>query len=106
MRRTGYLNGVLTVIAVLLALVLLDRHLAPGAPTALGTAVAAGPADEPVSDGLISAAEQRKMIISELRRLASKFDRLEARLNSGINVKVTEMPELKLPASGSQPQKP
>lgn len=42
--------------------------------------------------GLISAAEQRKQIISAIQSLENHVGRLEQRLNQGINVKVTEMP--------------
>jgi hypothetical protein len=99
MRRNGYLNGVLTVIAVLLALLLADRHLAG---SSAGTALAAAPEDQPTGEGagLISASEQRKQMIAELRRMAARLERIEARLGAGISVKVTEMPELKAPASG------
>src|SRR5690349_7380843 len=93
MRRTGYTNGVLTVIAALLAL---NLAMSAGNTPSVLPAAQAQPT-EPVDEGsgLISASEQRKVIIAELRRLGTKMDRLEAKLNSGLNVKVTEMPAAK-----------
>lgn len=44
--------------------------------------------------GLVSAAEQRKQIVTELRGLKQHISQLEQRLSSGINVKVTEMPRV------------
>jgi hypothetical protein len=92
MRRNGYLNGVLTVIAVLLGLLVLDAR--PGAGPA---AARAQSEDQPGEGaGLISAGEQRKQMIAELRRISARLERLDARLNAVLNVKVTEMPAVKL----------
>lgn len=94
MRRNGYTNGVLTVIAGLLALNLVSGGAdAPGVLPEAQAQPGAGPTDS--GSGLISASEQRKVMIAELRRLTSKMDRLEAKLNSGLSVKVTEMPAVK-----------
>ncbi len=99
MRKSGYLNGVLTVIAILLlALALGGVGQDPG--PAAGSALAAQPDDEPNlpgEGGLIGAGEQRKMMLTELRALRAKMDHLEAMLAKGISVKVTEMPEIKIP---------
>lgn len=93
MRRNGYTNGVLTVIAALLAL---NVAFSAGQAPRVLPAAQAQPTDPTDSgSGLISAAEQRKVMIAELRRLASKMDRLEAKLNSGLSVKVTQMPAVK-----------
>jgi hypothetical protein len=89
MRRIGYQNAVLTGIALVLAVGLLDRG-APGGLTEPATAAA-----QPEVGGLSNALEQRKQMISELRTLNSKLDRIEAALSKGLNVKVTEMPPLK-----------
>jgi hypothetical protein len=93
MRRTGYTNGVLTVIAVLLGL---NVAVNMGETPSVLPAAQAQPADPEGPDtGLISAAEQRKVMIAELRRLGARMERIEAKLNSGLSVKVTEMPALK-----------
>ena len=47
--------------------------------------------------GLSNALEQRKQIIAELRTLNARMERIESKLAAGLNVKVTDMPALKLP---------
>lgn len=90
--RTAYLNVVLTVIAVLLGLLVLDGRAGRTGP-ADARAQGAQP-DDPAatSQSLVSASEQRKQMIAELRRIASRVERVESKLASGISVKVTEMP--------------
>ncbi len=87
-----YLNVVLTAIALLLAV----QAIKPDA--SWGTPALAQPGDvreEPANER-ISAAEQRKQIIAELRTLGRKLDKVDGMLTKGI--KVSEMPELKLPS--------
>ena len=57
-------------------------------------------------EGLVSAAEQRKVIIAELRSMGSRIERVEGILAKGISVKVTDMPAVKLadPSQMTQPQ--
>ena len=50
----------------------------------------AGEGDD--SNGRISAADQRKEMIAQLRNLSVRMERMEALLSRGINVKVTQMP--------------
>ena len=76
----------LTAVAVLLALNLL-RPI-----ETVGTAAAQPAAGE----GLASAAEQRKQMMTQLTSIERHMEKLEAQLAKGI--KVSEMPELKLPA--------
>jgi hypothetical protein len=90
-RRIGYLNAVLTVIAVMLGMLVVDRVAFSPA------AAVAGPGDDNPK-GLISAADQRKIMISELKKLTTKMESLESTIKSGnLTVKVTEMPEITLP---------
>jgi uncharacterized protein HemX len=49
-----------------------------------------GGTEEP--SGFVAAAEQRKMMLNELKQLGARMERIEAQLKAGINVKVTEMP--------------
>ena len=42
--------------------------------------------------GRISAAEQRKQIIAEIRQVSGRVERVEQILSRGLNVKVTELP--------------
>lgn len=58
-------------------------------------------ADEPSTGGLISAAQQRKQMLVELRTLGQRMQRIEALLQSGLRVEVTEMPPIRLPAAGN-----
>lgn len=69
-----------------------------GGPAFTATAVAAQPpAEDGSPGGLISAAEQRKQIISELREMSQRIGSVEGLLKKGLSVKVTDMPPLKLP---------
>jgi hypothetical protein len=91
MRRIGYQNAVLTLIAAFLGIGLVERGVLPEPAPA-----SAQPSD-PDQGGLANALEQRKQIITELRLMNSRLDRIEAKLTSGLSVKVTDMPVLKLP---------
>jgi hypothetical protein len=94
MRRLGYQNAILTAIAVLLGLNLLS---APGGVTE--PAPAAAQFQQPQADqgGLVSAGEQRKVMINQLRSIESRLERIEAKVAGGLSVKVTDMPPFKLP---------
>ena len=76
--RTTYTNAVLTAIAAFLGLLAIDRFVDRAAP--LESVAMAQPEDEPGGGALVSAAEQRKQIIAELRNLGKRLDKLEARL--------------------------
>lgn len=104
-------NTLTVVTAVLLGFLVLDRIAAPSGTGSFGPSQAsaqvrsvksgtpaAGPEEEP-SDSRISAADQRKQMIAELRAISQRLDRVEAVLSKGIQVKVTDMPEMKLPKS-------
>lgn len=92
MRDRAYQNTVLTVIAVLLAANMLGR---PGAITEPAAAHAQVGGSDP--GGMTNALEQRKQMINELRQIGSRLDRIESKINGGLNVKVTEMPPLRMP---------
>jgi hypothetical protein len=82
-----YQNLLLTAIAVVLVLGLIDRGAGPGSEALA----------QPEMGGLSNALEQRKQIIAELRTLNARMERIESKLAAGLNVKVTDMPALKLP---------
>jgi len=91
--RAGYLNLVLTANAVLLGF-LLAGQARPQAATALGlqsTAVA-GPPEETDLNARVSAAEQRKDMIAELRTMNQRIAGLEGKFKGALPVKVVEMP--------------
>jgi hypothetical protein len=87
MRRVGYQNAVLTAIAVLLALGVVDRQgrmLEPSAAQA-----------QP--EGLSNALDQRKQIIAELRAMNGRLERIESKFAAGVDVRVKDMPPVKFP---------
>jgi hypothetical protein len=86
-RRTT--NVLLAAIAGLLGLSILNQA---------GVGVASVAQAQPAGgeEGLVSAAEQRKVIISELRGMSSRIEKVEGVLSRGINVKVTDMPPVRL----------
>jgi len=100
-----YQNIVLTAIAALLGLGLLQH--APATGSALESpAIAQG--EQPESGGMTNALEQRKQIIAELRQLNGKLERIDTRLHGKLEVKVIDMPPLKMPADnrpkGAEPE--
>lgn len=106
MRRTKYLNAILTVNAVLLSALVADRLLG-GDQTGIGAALSPAPAaaqpDTGDGSGMLSGAEQRKQQYNEMKKMNAHLEKIEAKLNAGISVKVTEMPELKLPKDPAKP---
>lgn len=110
-RTHSYLNLALTVIAVMLGLLVLGQYGTPtSAQSGVSTATrSSGPEDDdgPGPDGRVSAAEQRKVMISQLRSMSKKIDQMQDLMAKGLNVKVTQMPELKLPQQpAAAPAKP
>lgn len=96
-RRNGYQNAMLTAITVLLALGVIDRHAGSGDGLERLTGLQTAQAQPRPTQGLSNDLEQRERVIAELRALNGKVDRIEAKLNSGLSVKVTEMPPMRLP---------
>lgn len=94
--QTGrlYTNVLLTAIAASLGVIAFDTLSSN--PSVASSAWAQPGGDE--ENGRISAAEQRKQIIAELRTLQSKVERLDATIGKGISVKVTEMPRQEDPS--------
>jgi hypothetical protein len=86
-----YTNTALTAIGVLLGVIALSLSGVPRSADAQVGVVGTRP-QEAATDGLISAAEQRKGIHVELRMLNEKMDRLLAAMDKGMNVRVTSMP--------------
>ncbi|MFG0327314.1 MAG: hypothetical protein ACF8SC_08650 [Phycisphaerales bacterium JB037] len=96
MRNRSYTNGVLSAIAVLLGLVVLGQHTDRGSAF-VSEAGAAG--SQPNGGGLVSAASQRKEMIAALKEMSQRLAKMEAKLNSGLDVDVRQMPPIKLPAN-------
>jgi hypothetical protein len=101
MRRRGYSNLMLTMIAALLAINLVDRATSTEGSIA-GVATQAHAQQNQPGGELVSAAQQRKMMIAEIRSLSERVDRLDKTVRAGINVKVTEMPRVRLEESGQR----
>jgi hypothetical protein len=97
-----YTNAMLTVIAILLGVALLDR----AAPEPVVARAHAQPGAMPAPDestGLISAAEQRKIMIAELRQISTRLDKLDGAMSRVLNVKVVEMPPVRVQEKGDKP---
>lgn len=95
MRRRSYQNSVLTVIALCLGAMTLERAARwTGGPEAVAQpAISEGT----TSGGLVAASDQRKAMIGELRSMSARLERIEAQIARGLTVKVSEMPEIRLP---------
>ncbi|MBL8963680.1 MAG: hypothetical protein KF787_00705 [Phycisphaeraceae bacterium] len=107
-------NAPALLIAAALAVVIMDRPSgSPWDPPSLGPSQAvaqvrsvggggsgAGAAyQEEPADARVNPADQRKQMIAELRAISQRLDRLEATIAKGLTVKVTDMPEMRLPKS-------
>lgn len=102
MRRTGYQNAVLTAIAVLLALGLIDRRSGGGI---VELASAQAQPGDPDHGGMTNELEQNKQIIAELRLMNGKLERLESKISAGLSVKVTSMPAIQVNEAGGKKNK-
>jgi hypothetical protein len=90
--RTGtrYLNAVLTAIACLLALNLLaGRGALPASSPA--SAQEYKPSDLPFNSG-----DQRNRVTAAMESVDARLAQIEARLDKGLSVKVTEMPPMRM----------
>ncbi len=110
-----FTNTILTLIAGLLLAMMLDRgqgslisqanaqhqpvQTVRGGSGNSNASSNAGSNDEPGDEGVrVTAADQRKVIIAELRSLNSRMEHVEAVLSKGLTVKVSEMPPIQFPA--------
>jgi len=93
-RRTSYLNGILSVLAALLAMDIAVRVLGPGQALVGGSEAVAQDKQPGEGAGLLNPEDQRKQIIAELRRISKQADAIKARLDAGL--KITDMPEVKV----------
>lgn len=92
-RRGGYLNFILTVNAVALGVLLFTQaHPASAPALSLGSTALAGPPEETDLNARVSAAEQRKEMIAELRNISQRLSNIEGRFKGALPVKVVEMP--------------
>ncbi len=92
-----YTNTVLTLVAGLLFAMSLDRGQGSLISQANAQQGAHSGGDDGTDEaGRTNAAEQRKVMIAELRTLSSRMQNLETMLSKGINVKVTEMPPIQI----------
>ena len=84
-----YTNAILTVVACLLGVNALNQ----AGVSFVSTAQAQLSGGE---EGMVSAAEQRKVMIAELRQMSSRLERMESTMAKGLSVKVIDMPPVKL----------
>ncbi len=100
----SYTNVMLTVIAGLLGVIAFDRASVDLTSRANAQPVEDVQPEDPT--GRVSAAEQRKVMITELRNISVRLDRVEAALSRGISVKVVDMPPVRMQESSSKGDKP
>lgn len=100
-----YTNTLLTLMAGFVLAMMLDRG--QGSLMSVADAQhAQQPATRDGDDGgLVSAAEQRKVMIAELRSLNSRMDHMEAVLSKPMSVKVIDMPPVQLRDGGEKDKK-
>lgn len=89
-KSNGYLNAILTANAVILGIVALNGVAGPTGLERTAQAQASGSEEAP--SGMLSAAEQRKQMISELRGMSQRLEKIEGQLGKG--VKITSMPPI------------
>jgi len=89
-----YSNAVLTVIAGVMVLNWFSQGQGGASIASAQPADSEFVADDPT--GRISAAEQRKQMIAELKAASARLERIESALARGISVKVTDMPAVKV----------
>lgn len=96
-----YTNAMLTVIAIMLGVAVLDRAATDPVVARAHAQPGATASDE--STGLVSAAEQRKIMIAELRQISNRLDKLDGAMSRVLNVKVVEMPPVRVQEKGDRP---
>lgn len=101
-RRKVYVPLFVAVAAALAAVVMFNPVEGPG-----GGLLAKAAAQQPRSGtdgddtgGRVSAAEQRKDMIAQLRAMNSRLERMEALMARGLTVRVSEMPQIRFPSEG------
>jgi len=96
--RSGrlYTNTILTLMAGFVLAMMLDRG--QGSLMSVADAQNHQPAGRSEGDdsGLVSAAEQRKVMIAELRSLGTRMEHMEAVLSKPMSVKVIDMPPVRM----------
>jgi len=83
-RTSAYLNAVLTVIALLLAALVLQGGGAPG--------VSEADAGDGGRGGIINPADQRRQMIQQLGRINDRLGSIQERLDQTMEVDVVAMP--------------
>src|SRR5262245_32230563 len=96
MKKPTRTNLVLGATAMALALTLAAKM---GGANVMASAEAQPPArppEQPSVDTPFNAAEQRKQAIIQLQEINRRLTSIEQRMSSGLSVKVTEMPEVRV----------
>lgn len=98
-QRSAYQNIVLTAIATILGIGLVERGVSVAEP-------ALAQSEQPDGGGLTNRLEQGKQMVAELRAMNGRLERIEARLAQRMDVRVVDMPPIKVAPDGSQPKRP
>lgn len=102
-RRKVYAPLFVAVAAALAAVVMFNPVEGPGGGLLAKAAAQqprSGGADGDETGGRVSAAEQRKDMIAQLRAMNSRLERMEALMAKGLTVRVSEMPQIRFPSEG------
>ena len=90
MRKPSRTNFVLLALIGMLGIVLVSRG--PASPASLTSAALAQP--QPTTQPPFNSADERKQMVMQLEQINKRLTNIETKLNSGISVKVTEMPAI------------
>lgn len=98
MSKRATVPALLTVVAVLLVLNLVVALTGAGPASAMAQTERTPPGE------LFNSGEQRKRMIEQLSQINERLGRIESRMEKGFNVKVTDLPPVKIAGGLPEPE--